>query len=138
MHTVLCVNLKPSRSCCCFFFLALLAADTDTEDAKQHTIFLSCDRTEEDEQFAVMRFQVLCLLAGAVAFVSVRQQKQSAASLFDQRRLNLQKKRRTSDNPHDVEMTSMLRQQQQQQQQQEETKSLLRTESNVENPLDIV
>ena len=93
-------------------------AETYVEGGAPRTIYKGCERTVEDEKFAMMRFQILCLLAGAAAFVSVKQQKASAATLFDQRKLNLQKKRRTSENPHDgVEMTSMVRQ--------EETKSLL-------------
>lgn len=83
-----------------------------------------------------MRFQIVCLLAGVAALFSVKQQKASAASLFDQRKLNLRKKRRTSDNPNDVEMTSLMTRQQQQQ---EETKSLLQLPETInENSLDIV
>jgi len=71
---------------------------------KPRIVYKSCARTPEDERFSMMRFQVFCLLAGAAAFVSVKQQKAAAASLFDQRKLNLQKKRRTGDNPHGVEL----------------------------------
>ena len=70
------------------------------------TIYLSCARTPDDERFSMMRFQLFCLLAGMVALASVKQQKAAAASLFDQRKLNIQKKRRSSDNPMDIELTS--------------------------------
>jgi hypothetical protein len=45
----------------------------------------------------MVRFQVFCLLSGTFAFMSVRKQKAAAASLFDQRKLNLQKRRSSRD-----------------------------------------
>jgi len=121
-----------------FLSLSFYFTDTSGTDdvAPAHTVFQSCDRTADDDEFSVMRFQIVCLLAGVAALVSVKQQKASVASLFDQRKLNLRKKRRTSDNPNDVEMTSLMTRQQQQQ---EETKSLLQLPETInENSLDIV
>ena len=85
----------------------------------------------------MMRFQVFCLLAGLVALASVKQQKAAAASLFDQRKLNIQKKRRTSNNPLDIELTNTVAFRGQENRsnavRQEESKSLLADDS-----LDIV
>lgn len=88
-----------------------------------------------------MRFQVFCFLTGAIAFLSVRKQKAAAASLFDQRKLNLQK-RRSNDQMQtssaissgNVEMTStqaaaIIRM--------EETKALVSSSSDTDG-LDIV
>lgn len=67
----------------------------------------------DDEVFLLVRFQVFCFLTGTFAFMSVRKQKAAAASLFDQRKLNLQAKRRTTCEPahnmptNGVEMTSL-------------------------------
>ena len=101
------------------------------------TVYQSCARTPDDERFSMMRFQVFCLLAGLVALASVKQQKAAAASLFDQRKLNIQKKRRTSNNPLDIELTSTVAMRGQENKgstmRQEESKSLLADDS-----LDIV
>ena len=47
----------------------------------------SCQRTQAEDEFAIVRLQVFCLFVGAIAFASVRRQKVLHASLFDRRRL---------------------------------------------------
>jgi len=106
--------------------LLLMLQEDRTEPSR--TIYQSCARTPEDERFSMMRFQVFCLLAAVAALFSVKQQKAAAASLFDQRKLNLQKKRRTSDNPLDVEMTSIANMRAAQQHHQQENSNTMRQE----------
>jgi hypothetical protein len=85
--------------------------------ATTHTMYQACARTAGDDEFLLVRFQVVCLLTGLIAVMLVRRQKAAAASLFDQRRLNLQKNRSehnippanatsTSNNSGAVEMSS--------------------------------
>jgi hypothetical protein len=80
-------------------------------------MYQACARTAGDDEFLLVRFQVVCLLTGLIAVMLVRRQKAAAASLFDQRRLNLQKNRSehnippanatsTSNNSGAVEMSS--------------------------------
>lgn len=47
---------------------------------------IPCDRTQADEEFLMIRLQIMCLITGALAFGSVRRQRYSASNLFDQRR----------------------------------------------------
>ena len=55
-----------------------------------------------------VRFQVACVLIGTAAFVSARKQKVVSASLFDQRKMNAEAKRRRRDSTqNEVEMTQM-------------------------------
>ena len=77
-------------------FYRFCAESDNVDAAPSRTVNHRCRRTVADEEFLLVRFQVFCLLTGTIAFVSVRKQKAAAASLFDQRKLNLQK-RRTAD-----------------------------------------
>jgi nicotinic acid mononucleotide adenylyltransferase len=47
---------------------------------------MSCKYTEADEEFAMVRLQMMCFLIGSIAVMSVRKQKRLSASLFDQRK----------------------------------------------------
>lgn len=49
-------------------------------------VYRSCQRTEEDEEFRLLRFQLFCFMGGIASFVQVRKQKAVSASLFDQRK----------------------------------------------------
>ena len=55
--------------------------------------------------------QVICVLIGAIAFMSVRREKRVSASLFDQRKLAEQAKRNRRDSSNDnktsIEMTRL-------------------------------
>jgi hypothetical protein len=53
---------------------------------------------------------VACVLVGTAAFVSARKQKVLSASLFDQRKLGIDAKRRRRDSsapPEEIEMAKM-------------------------------
>ena len=128
------------------------AADATSHSSSSRTVYRSCPRTVNDEEFLMVRFQVFCFLTGAIAFMSVRKQKAAAASLFDQRKLNLQK-RRSSDQMAttttssstiiggNVEMTSMTQTSSAASAsmiRQEETKALLVSSSDNDGGLDIV
>jgi len=49
-----------------------------------------CRYTDSDEQFRMLRMQVICLLTGVWFLRNVRRQKVASASLFDQRRMRIQ------------------------------------------------
>jgi hypothetical protein len=49
-------------------------------------VYRSCRRTDEDEEFRLLRFQLFCFMGGIASFVQVRKQKTLSASLFDQRK----------------------------------------------------
>uniref|UniRef100_A0A7S1ZI32 Uncharacterized protein n=1 Tax=Ditylum brightwellii TaxID=49249 RepID=A0A7S1ZI32_9STRA len=53
---------------------------------KRHDIYKSCSRTASDEQFLLIRMQLLCVTLGCIALMNVRKQKMKNSSLFDQRR----------------------------------------------------
>jgi hypothetical protein len=80
--------------------------ETDEQSSSRKTVYQSCKRTVEDEQFLMLQWQVLWLLTGVFAFASVRKQKILNASLFDQRK-DRRKKRSTSD--HGVELAPKSR-----------------------------
>jgi hypothetical protein len=97
----------------------------------------SCKYTEADEEFAMVRLQMFCLLIGSMAFMSVKRQKKVSASLFDQRKQAAappkppptQRGRRDSDahtNGEEVEMARIDR----------ETVPLLMENSS--NPLEVI
>jgi hypothetical protein len=103
-----------------------------------HTIYRACARTAGDDEFLLIRFQVVCLLTGLFAIVLVRKQKAAAASLFDQRRLKSRSEHNlsppaasTSSNGGAVEMTSNVAIRK------EESKALMSSSSDTEG-LDVV
>jgi len=48
--------------------------------------YRSCQRTVADEESLMIQLQTFCLLAGSLAYLSVRKQKLATSSLFDQRK----------------------------------------------------
>jgi hypothetical protein len=92
-------------------FLHLTQPSLDNEIGKR-TKYQSCKRTRAEEEFRVVRLQVLCLLLGAVAVVSVRKQKMVSASLFDQRKLQAEQARkereRQKDQAQGIELASVF------------------------------
>ncbi|CAB9525604.1 expressed unknown protein [Seminavis robusta] len=50
-------------------------------------LYRSCLRTKSDEEFLMVRLQVIWVVLGTAAFVLSRKQKSLSASLFDQRKL---------------------------------------------------
>eukprot|EP00934_Nitzschia_sp_Nitz4_P005635 Nitzschia sp. Nitz4//scaffold9_size221794//17256//17974//NITZ4_001315-RA/size221794-snap-gene-0.119-mRNA-1//-1//CDS//3329560908//5625//frame0 len=69
------------------------------DDIEMKTESYSCQYTEAEEGFAMVRFQMLCLVFGSLACMAVRRQKRSSASLFDQRKMaaNARKQRPTEE-----------------------------------------
>jgi hypothetical protein len=61
------------------FFISGLREETNRYE--------SCYHTPADEEFRLIQLQVLCLLVGSLSFMSVRRQKRSHATLFDQRKI---------------------------------------------------
>uniref|UniRef100_A0A7S1YJ98 PSI domain-containing protein n=1 Tax=Grammatophora oceanica TaxID=210454 RepID=A0A7S1YJ98_9STRA len=55
------------------------------EDEDVHR-FRSCKRTQADEQFLMVRMEVICFFLGSLAFLSAKRQKSIHTTLFDQRR----------------------------------------------------
>jgi len=53
---------------------------------KRHDMYKSCSRTASDEQFLLIRMQLLCVTLGCIALTNARKQKMKNSSLFDQRR----------------------------------------------------
>lgn len=54
----------------------------DNEDA---VVYQVCQRTKADDEFLMIQLQVFCMILGIVSFLSVRRQKSTASSLFEQR-----------------------------------------------------
>ncbi len=48
-------------------------------------IYQVCQRTKADDEFLMIQLQMFCLVLGVVSFLSVRRQRTTASSLFDQR-----------------------------------------------------
>ncbi|KAL3791117.1 hypothetical protein ACHAW5_004535 [Stephanodiscus triporus] len=66
--------------------------ERDTSEKKFSSIseYRSCRYTDGDEQFRMLRMQILCLLFGIWSFRNVRRLKVVSASLFDLRRMRIQ------------------------------------------------
>lgn len=74
-------------------------------------VFKSCKRTVEDDEFLMMRLQVICFLLGSVSLFAVRKLKSTTATLFDQRKAA--KRGSQYDSPDDdgeieIEFSSMI------------------------------
>lgn len=87
--------------------IAILVEHEETGETA--TVYSSCQRTRADDEFLLVRFQVLCILFGSWACLSSRKQKSASASLFDQRKIakGSENKRRRSELPSDIEMQEM-------------------------------
>jgi len=59
----------------------------DGDDSKSYEDWFSCKYTDADEQFAMVRFQMICVVLGSMALISVRRLKRVTASLFDKRKM---------------------------------------------------
>lgn len=59
---------------------------SDGPDVETVIVFRSCQRTAEDEEFRLLRFQLFCFMGAIASFWQVRKQKAVSASLFDQRK----------------------------------------------------
>lgn len=60
--------------------------NTQTKSLSTEVRYQSCNRTTADDEFLMVRMQVLCVLIGSFAFATVRRQRQNSATLFDQRK----------------------------------------------------
>lgn len=70
------------------------------------TTYDSCKSTRAEEEFALVRLQMFCLLLGAMAFASVRRQKMLHASLFDRRRLHARQQQQQKQQEQQMSMSS--------------------------------
>jgi hypothetical protein len=86
----------------------------DLEETDElETSYASCKRTRADDEFLLVRFQVLCLLFGILATLSSKKQKSASASLFDQRKMSRsseKQRRRSSELPIGIEMAELTEQ----------------------------
>lgn len=53
------------------------------------TRYVTCNRTQDDEQSRFVHFQLFCLIMGTISYVWVRRYRVIYASLFEQRKLSL-------------------------------------------------
>ena len=60
--------------------------DDQQQEQTSSIRYESCKRTQEEDEFLLMQFQIVWLVLGGWAVLQVRKQKQSSASLFDQRK----------------------------------------------------
>jgi hypothetical protein len=61
----------------------------NSELQQQLSIFYrSCARTKTEQEFMFIQFQVFCGFIGCLSAYSIRKQKMTVATLFDQRRMN--------------------------------------------------
>ena len=57
----------------------------EEEEEAESIVYQVCQRTKADDEFLMIQLQMMCLVLGVLSFLSVRRQKSSASSLFDQR-----------------------------------------------------
>jgi hypothetical protein len=69
-------------------FVVYRCVNEQSSAASSNIYYESCQRTMVEEEFLMVRFQVLLLLMGLIAVASVRKQRMAHATLFDQRKLN--------------------------------------------------
>jgi hypothetical protein len=62
--------------------ISITKCSTEEEES---VIYQVCQRTKADDEFLMIQLQMFCLLLGVVSFLSVRRQRTTASSLFDQR-----------------------------------------------------
>lgn len=74
------------------FECTILFQESDSSEKRAKTLseYRPCQYTESDEQYRMLRMQMMCLLVGFWAIRNVRRQKVASASLFDQRRMRSQ------------------------------------------------
>jgi len=86
--------------------IQLFSCRAEKEDSADIVQFRSCVRTATDEEFLVIRLQVMCFLLGSISLFMVRRQKRSTTTLFDQRKANIGAIRRNASltDSEDLEM----------------------------------
>jgi hypothetical protein len=67
-------------------------------------MYRSCARTKWDEEYLMVRLQVFCLLLGVLSIVSLKKQKVSTATLFDQRKSQGRLDKKRASQPTVLEM----------------------------------
>jgi Jumping translocation breakpoint protein (JTB) len=79
------------------FVVYRCVSDGESPSAASSNIYYeSCQRTMVEEEFLMVRFQVLLLLMGLIAVASVRKQRMAHATLFDQRKLSKSQRQTTT------------------------------------------
>jgi hypothetical protein len=64
----------------------LQCATSTEQTVSTRTKMMSCKYTDADQEFAMVRLQMLCFVIGSIAIMSVRKHKRLSVSLFDQRK----------------------------------------------------
>jgi hypothetical protein len=79
-------------------------------DAYPTDVFKPCKRTVEDDEFLMMRMQIICFLFGSISLFAVRKLKSTTATLFDQRKAAKRGSQHGSadDDDIEIEFSSML------------------------------
>ena len=70
------------------FLLSFVVRDLGTVE-ETVTRYMTCRRTQEDEQSRFVHFQLFCLILGTISYVWVRRFRVVYASLFEQRKLSI-------------------------------------------------
>ena len=65
-------------------------------------VYESCNRTTAEDEFLLIRLEMLCLVLGSIAVLQVRKQKLLTASLFDQRRRESRIKKQEQQKQRDL------------------------------------
>lgn len=86
-------------------FKCMSATDQGVGDPKEE--FRACKRTVADEEFLMMRMQVICFLFGSISLIAVRRQKGTAATLFDQRKAKRGDQNYDADGEDEIEFSPM-------------------------------
>lgn len=75
-----------------------LSLPTSISTTSLQTMYQNCNRTQNDEEFLYIRFQMISLLLGIIAVLHVRKQKLQHTTLFDQRLIPNQNRRANNNN----------------------------------------
>eukprot|EP00580_Thalassiosira_gravida_P017172 CAMPEP_0201659176 /NCGR_PEP_ID=MMETSP0494-20130426/2023_1 /ASSEMBLY_ACC=CAM_ASM_000839 /TAXON_ID=420259 /ORGANISM="Thalassiosira gravida, Strain GMp14c1" /LENGTH=272 /DNA_ID=CAMNT_0048136573 /DNA_START=71 /DNA_END=889 /DNA_ORIENTATION=+ len=72
--------------------------DSSEKIARNLREYRSCQYTEQDEIYRILRMQIICILVGMWSMRNVLRQRVVSASLFDQRRMRLAASHNNSNN----------------------------------------
>lgn len=78
------------------------------DDGSAKDEFKICKRTVADEEFLMMRMQVLFFLFGSLSLLAVRKLRGTTATLFDQRKAKRNNQNYNQDNEVEIEFSPMM------------------------------
>lgn len=82
-------------------------SESSEKIAQSLSEYRPCRFTDTDEQFRMLRMQMICLLTGVWFLRNVRRQKVASASLFDQRRMRIQSANASSSSMPNVKYSAL-------------------------------